>query len=324
MATSNKVVVVERKDGVGRVEELRVEDNLDAIGRVVEKLHTADLVENGILMIVEHVMGDNWGKSVALHGKEATTKQNSVLGGDKLLLIGQRFTLVPLEGALKEATSNALLDNVCGVAQGLDNCLALERLDSEGLETVVQSCQRLNKHVNTLIPELVTTSSEKIECVINIEVVVAIEMSADKVVDLLLCLLVQVLELVNSRELCDVETIRQNAIGLSLQQMLRLKSCDMRNSGENIASMCGGSLNTVSVVYTTLASFSVDIEPLQVVVKVHGAGAKVSAEKSSVCGKDRRNIDAAPLAEGQGNASKPLVEVSNNSLLLLVADELRN
>lgn len=131
MATSNKVVVVERKDGVGRVEELRVEDNLDAIGRVVEKLHTADLVENGILMIVEHVMGDNWGKSVALHGKEATTKQNSVLGGDKLLLIGQRFTLVPLKGALKEATSNALLDNVCGVAQGFDNCLALERLDSE-------------------------------------------------------------------------------------------------------------------------------------------------------------------------------------------------
>lgn len=189
---------------------------------------------------------------------------------------------------------------------------------------MVQSCQRLNKHVNTLIPELVTTSSEKIECVINIEVVVAIEMSADKVVDLLLCLLVQVLELVNSRELCDVETIGQNAIGLSLQQMLRLKSCDMRNSGENIASMCGGSLNTVSVVDTTLASFSVDIEPLQVVVKVHGAGAKVSAEKSSVCGKDRRNIDAAPLAEGQGNASKPLVEVSNNSLLLLVANELRN
>jgi hypothetical protein len=197
-------------------------------------------------------------------------------------------------------------------------------LAASGLETVVQSCQRLDKHVNTLIPELVTTSSEKIQCVIDIKVVVAIEMSADKVVNLLLCLLVQVLEFVHSRELCDVETVGQNAVGLSFQKMLRLESCDVRNSGENITSMCGSSLNTVSVVDTTLASFSIDIEPLQVVVKVHGAGAKVSAEKSSVCGKDRRDIDAAPLAEGQSNASKPLVEVGNNSLLLLVADELRN
>jgi hypothetical protein len=79
---------------------------------VVEKLHTADLVKNGVLMIVEHVMGDNWGKSVALHGKEAATKQNSVLGRDELLLIGERVTLVPLEGAFKESTSNALLDDV--------------------------------------------------------------------------------------------------------------------------------------------------------------------------------------------------------------------
>jgi hypothetical protein len=343
MATSNEVVVIEGKDGVCGVEELRVEDNLDAIGGVVEKLHTADLVQNGVLVIVEHVMGDNWGKSVALHGKEATTKQDSVLGGDELLLIGERVTLVPLEGALKESTSNALLDNVCGIAQGLNDCLALQCFNSErgglsrhddeghncdlatsGLETVVQSRQRLNEHVNALIPEFVTTSSEEIQCVINIEVVVAIEMSADKVVDLLLCLLVQVLEFVDSRELGDVETIGQNAVGLSLQQMLRLERCDVRNCGEDIASMCGSSLNTVSVVDTTLAGFSIDIEPLKVVVKVHGAGAKVSAEKSGVCGKDRRDIDAALLAEGEGNASKPLVEVSNNSLLLLVADELWN
>ena len=189
---------------------------------------------------------------------------------------------------------------------------------------MVQSRQRLDEHVNTLISELITASGEEVQCVIHIEVVVAIEMSANKVVDLLFCLLVEVLELMNSRELCDVETVGKNTIGLALQQMLGLERCDVGNGGEDIAGMCRSSLDTVSVVNTTLASLCIDIEPLQVVVKVYGAGAKVSAEKSGVCGKDRRNIDAALLAEGQGNASKPLVEVSNDSPLLLVADKLRS
>lgn len=149
-----------------------------------------------------------------------------------------------------------------------------------------------------------------------------IEVPSNKVMNLLLCLLMQVLEFVNRRELCDVQTIGQNAIRLSLQQMLGLKRCDVGDCGENITCMRGCSFNAVSVVDTALTSLSIDIEPLQVVVEIHGASAEVSAEKSGVCGKDRRHIDAALLAEGQGNASKPLVEVSNDSPLLLMADEL--
>jgi hypothetical protein len=74
VTTSDKVVVIERKNRVGRVEELGVEDYLDSVRRVVEKLYTSNLVQDRVLMIVEHIMGDNWGKSVTLHGKETTAK----------------------------------------------------------------------------------------------------------------------------------------------------------------------------------------------------------------------------------------------------------
>ncbi|KAI6772502.1 hypothetical protein HG530_003460 [Fusarium avenaceum] len=321
MATSDKIVVIEREDGVGRIEELRMEDNLDSIRRMVEKLHATDLVQHRILMVVEHVMGNNWRKSVALHGEETATKQDSVLSRDKLLLIGQWVTLVPLEGAFKDAATNTLLDNVCSISQGLDNRLTLECLNSErsglsrhddeshhcqlatsSLETVVESCQRLDEHVNTLIPELITTGSEEVQCVVDVEIEVTVEMTSNKIVNLLLCLLVQVLELVNGRELGDIETIGKNTIRLSLQQMFGLER--------------------LSVVNTTLACLSINIEPLEVVVEVHGAGAEVSAEKSGVCGEDRRDIDAAPLAKGKSDTSKPLVEVSNNGFLLFVAHEL--
>jgi hypothetical protein len=40
--------------------------------------------------------------------------------------------------------------------------------------------------------------------------------------------------------------------------------------------MSGGSLNAVSVIYAPLTRFGVDIEPLQVVVKVHRARAQIA------------------------------------------------
>lgn len=234
MATSDEIIVVEGKNRVSRVEELGVEDDLDSVRRVVEQLHSSDLVQNRVLMIVDHVVGDDGRKSTSLHGEEATAEQDSILGGNELLLIGHRVTIVPLQRSLKDAASNALLNDMGGVSQGLDHSLTLESFHSErsslrrhddeghnrdlascGLETVVETGQRLDKHVDTLVSELVTAGSEEVEGVINVEIVVTVEVSSYKVMDLFLGLLMEVLEFVDSGEFGNVEAIGQDTIRLS-------------------------------------------------------------------------------------------------------------
>lgn len=60
VAATHEVVVVERQHGVRGVEELGVEDNLDTIGRVIEELHSANLVQHRVLAIADHVVRDDW------------------------------------------------------------------------------------------------------------------------------------------------------------------------------------------------------------------------------------------------------------------------
>ena len=72
--------------------------------------------------------------------------------------------------------------------------------------------QRLDEHVDTLVPELVSASREQVDGVLEVKVVVSVEVSADEVVDLFLGLDVQVLELVHRRELLDVKTVRQDTV----------------------------------------------------------------------------------------------------------------
>lgn len=104
--------------------------------------------------------------------------------------------------------------------------------------------------------------------------------------------------------------------------MLRLKGGNVGDGGEDITGVGGGSFDAVPVVNTTLASLGVDIKPLQVVVEIHGAGAEVSAEKSSVGREDGSNVNASLLGEGQGDTSQPLVEMGNDGLFLLMDDKL--
>jgi hypothetical protein len=131
------------------------------------------------------------------------------------------------------------------------------------------------------------------------------------------------LEFVDGGKLGDIETVRQDAVGFPLQQVLRLECGDVRDGRENIARVCGGALDTVSVVDASLAGFGVDVEVLQVVVKVDRAGAKVSSEESSMGGENSGDVNASLLGERQRDTGKPLVEVSNDSPLLLVANKLR-
>lgn len=147
-------------------------------------------------------------------------------------------------------------------------------------------------------------------------------MTTNKVVNLFLGLLVQVLELVHSRKLGDIETVWQDAVGLSLEQMLALIRCDMGDSRKDIARVGSCALDAVSVVDTPLSGLCVDIKPLQVIVEVDRSGAKIPPEQSCVSCEDSCNVNATLLGEGKSNASKPLVEVGNYSFFLFMADIL--
>ena len=226
--------------------------------------------------------------------------------------------------------------------QRLDDGLSLESLDGErgrlgrqddegddghvrtsSLQAVVQTRQGLDEHVNALVTVLVTSCGEKVQSLVGIEVIVAIEVTADKVIDPLLVGLMQVLELVRGRKLLDVETIGQDAIGLPLEQVLTLVGGDVGDSGEDIGSMSGATFYAVPVVNASLASLRIAVEPLEVVVEIHRTRTQVATEKSGMCGEDCRDVDPSLLAKGEGDTCKPLVELCHDGALLFVVDILQ-
>jgi len=190
------------------------------------------------------------------------------------------------------------------------------------LHLVVQASKRLDKHVDTFIPVLVTTSGEEVESLIRVKVVVSVEVASNKVVDALLVLLVEILELVSGRKLLDVQTIWQDTIWLSLEEMLAFVGSNVRNRSEDIASVSGSAFYAVPVVDASLSSLRINIEILEVVVKVDVSSTEITTEKGSVGGEDGSNIDAALLAEWQSYTSEPFVELSDNGAVLLVVDVL--
>ena len=162
-----------------------------------------------------------------------------------------------------------------------------------------------------------------VECVIEIEIVVAIEVSPDEVIDLGLGSGVHVLELVHCLELDNIETIWENTIGLALEQMSALVGHDVENGRENVGAVGGRALNAVAVVDAALAGLMVDVEVLEVVVKVDRAGAEVAAEESGMGGEDSAQalersgiVHRAPLHEereggeavGEGTGGKDGLE----------------
>ena len=187
---------------------------------------------------------------------------------------------------------------------------------------MVQSSQRFDEHVNTFISVFVSSSSEEVEGFVGIEIVVSIEMTADKFCNAILVGLVQVLEFVGGGELLDVETVWKDAVRLSLQQMLTLVSSDMADGGENICRMSSTAFYAVSVVDTTLSGLGVNVEVLQVVVEIDRASAEVAAEERCVSGEDGRYVDLALLAQRKCDTCKPLVELCDDGTFLLVEDVL--
>ena len=80
MAAPDKFFVIESQNWVVRVQELRVEDDFDAISRSVEQLNSANLVEDWIIGIVCHVVCDDGRERVPLERKDSSFDQDLVLG----------------------------------------------------------------------------------------------------------------------------------------------------------------------------------------------------------------------------------------------------
>ena len=115
-----------------------------------------------------------------------------------------------------------------------------------------------------------------IEGVIEIEIIMTIKMAADELVDLLLASGMEILEFMHGLELDNIEAIRKHAIWLALEEMLTLIGSDVRDSGENVGAVSSGSLDAISVVYTTFSGLVIYVKVLEIIVEVDGSGAEVS------------------------------------------------
>jgi hypothetical protein len=188
---------------------------------------------------------------------------------------------------------------------------------------MVQARQRLDEHIHAFVAILVAASREVVEGVFKIEVQMSIKVTPNEFMNLLLLNRVEVLEFVNRGKLLHVETVGQDTVRFTLQQMLAFERGDVRHGCEDIGSMSSGSFNAISVVYASLAGLGVDIKVLQVVVEVDRACAQVPAEEGGVRGEDGRDIDLALFGKGKSNACEPFVELSDYSSLGFSRDELK-
>ena len=89
VAAADKVVVADGEEGTGGVEKLRVEDDLDAVGALVEELRPANVLQHLVAGVVLHVVGDDRGKGVPLGGVDAPLQLHHVIWLDQVVGVGQ-------------------------------------------------------------------------------------------------------------------------------------------------------------------------------------------------------------------------------------------
>ncbi len=128
--------------------------------------------------------------------------------------------------------------------------------------------ERLDKHVNTFVSIFITTGGEHVQGIVEVEIVVSIEMSADELVNFCLGSSVQVLELVHRLEFDNVKPIWKDTIRFAFEKMFAFVGCDVGDGCEDVCTMGCGALNAVPVVNTTFSSFVVNIKVLEVIVEI--------------------------------------------------------
>lgn len=72
MTTPNKLLIVQTEDRIIRIQEFRMENNFNPVGGSVEQFDSSDLVQDGIICVIGHVVCGDWGKGVSFKGKDST------------------------------------------------------------------------------------------------------------------------------------------------------------------------------------------------------------------------------------------------------------
>lgn len=83
MAATNELFVIETKDGVVCVKKIWMEDNLNSIVVIVEELHSANLVENRVVGIINHIVSGDRRKGVSFESQDTTLQKDAVFLGQK-------------------------------------------------------------------------------------------------------------------------------------------------------------------------------------------------------------------------------------------------
>lgn len=93
MATPDKLLIVQPKNRVVGVQELWVEDDLDAVRGPVEQLNPSDLVQDWVVGVVRHVVGRNGRERVPLECEYAPFKEDLVFLAEQGRRVGNFGTV---------------------------------------------------------------------------------------------------------------------------------------------------------------------------------------------------------------------------------------
>jgi hypothetical protein len=119
----------------------------------------------------------------------------------------------------------------------------------------------------------------------------SVKVTSDELVYLGLCSCVKVLKFMHGLEFDYVQTIRQDPVGLTLQQVFGLVGGDVGNGGEYVSTVSGRAFDTIAMIDPTFPSFVVDIKVLEVIVEVNASGTKIATKKCGVCCEDSGDIN---------------------------------
>lgn len=146
-------------------------------------------------------MGTNGRQTMSLNRRvDALLELNDILVVENGLTGRQ----LALETLLIDPLAELILQRLNSFAKLFRDSLTLERLDIEAgrprgedekhdngdigsgaLETMIETRHGLDEHVDALVGELVSAGREEVQRLVEVEVVVAVEVAANEVVDLL-------------------------------------------------------------------------------------------------------------------------------------------
>ncbi len=176
--------------------------------------------------------------------------------------------------------------------------------------------QGFQREIVTFITVLITSRSEKVQRVVEVEGVAREKVSKDKLVDFLLVFEVQILEFMNGLEPHHVQPIGCHQVRNSTQKHFTLPSGDIAHGGEDVGILGGlpleGGLRHDAIVQRLVFP----IEERKFIVKTFHILGQVPPQHGSVGREGDRNFDIGFAQGGQPAAGHPLVELHGDLGLL--------